>query len=908
MRILITAMFLMVMVGVMAQGRVITGTIIDEQGLPVPMATVSCNLDGKDYGTVSSAKGKYELELPNRDKVVLYVSHVAYEGVSYTITNQQPKVVKDFVIKDSSVSLDGVSVTAKIPPAKQKGDTTIYIARAYKISDDATAYDLITQRMSGISTNDGRIEAQGETVTEVMIDGKEYYKNDLVLALKNLPAYIINEVQVFDKSSDYSRLTSFEDVTSRTKVLNIVTKKEDKLLAFGKVYAGYGLDNRCDVYGSANLVSDRRTLAVFAQSNNINKQDFSVLSLTDNSTTNTPQQSPYSKGATNTFQSEDDMQERMSAKLGDGVSAVTAAGFNYTDKSADGRFMVSGHYLFSDVNNHVEYNILDRYFSDSIADMHHNLESDTRTTSHRANFKMEYHISGNDVLMFTPVFSYQKKGSTGSTLLSRFISDTIVCQNQQSEGYALLGMGELNYVHKIMNTKNVVSANVRYSHQQSKEDLDMNIIQPYEVFTLRKMLDNGNSNDLLDGKISYIYAINRVSKLKFDLGFGMSRLNYRTFLEQSDTLDIMHPDSTLSGMTLSIHRGINAGVAYVYSNHGIDLALGLDGKRLMQLTENRMRTVDTSFCSLLPFLKVRYLPDTRNQFHFSLRSRLNTPTVLQLHETTNVVNPSLSIRGNASLLPSICYDASLRYVFNEVESSQVFVCFAKYSIARNYIATERLFMGDANLTTLFRPQLLTYRNTKNLYSSADMLVAYGFPISLIKSNANVSVLMNHSVIPGFCNGVSTRNVLTRWSGSITIGSNISEKVDFVIDLNLQHSSDRNDKFNSLSVSYWTFSYGGQLKLHPFKWLKASIECGYTGYYGMSTNKYNALICNASTSFVFGNNKATEIQLSVNDILNQNNNFYLYTTESYIRETAVNVQGRHALLTLIYNINKKTGLL
>lgn len=894
----------MVMVEVSAQVRIVSGTITGEDKLPIPMATISCKLDGKDYGTVSNEKGKYKLELPNCNKVTLHINHLAFEEAIYTINNRETNIVKDFRLKESSVFLDTVSITAKIPPAKQKGDTTIYIAKAYKISEDATAYDLITQKMSGISVNDGKVEVHGETVTDVMIDGKEYYKNDLVLALKNLPAYIINEVQVFDKSSDYSRLTGFEDATSRTKVLNIITKKEDKALVFGKVYGGYGLDNRYDAYGSANIISEQQTLAVFAQANNINKQDFSVLSLTDNNSSNTPQQSPYSKGAVNTFQQEEDIQERMSANLGDGLSAVTAAGFNYTNKSADGRFSLSGHYLFSNVDNNVEYNILDKYFTDSIDDMSQHIMTHSNTSSHRANFKIEYHITDHDIIMFTPVFSYQKKKTDGTTILSGIIADTMVNQRQSSDGYALLGMGELNYVHKFGNSGKALSANLRYSHQQSEEDLDMNIDQASDAFTLRRMLENGSANDLLNGTISYITTIDRASKLKFDLGWGTALLNYGTSLEQSDSLDIMHPDSTLSGMTRSKHYGINAGVAYVYSNHGLDMAMGIDGKRLTQHTENRMRSVDTAFYSALPFLKARYMPDTRNQFHLTLRSRLNTPSVSQLHETTDVIDPSLSIRGNANLLPSTSYDASFRYVFNNVESSQVFVCFAKYSIARNYIATERIFSGDASTATVFQPQLLTYKNTRELFSSADVLVAYGFPIRFIKSNANVSLLMNHSTIPGFCNNVPTRNVVTRWSGSVTIGSNISEQIDFVIDLNLQHSNDKNEEFNSLSVSYWTFSYGGQLKVHPFKWLKASVECGHTGYYGMSTNKYNALICNATASYVFGGQRQAELKLSVNDILNQNNNFTLYTTESYMRETSVNVLGRHALLTFIYNFNRK----
>lgn len=900
-RAMVVLLFMMVMGGISAQNHTVSGTVTDEEGLAVPAANISYSYNGQDFGTVTNTKGKYKLDVPAKQTIKLTVSHIAYETKVVTIESSRTSIVKNIVLKETAFTLDSVAVTAKMPTAKQKGDTTIYYAQAYKISHDATAYDLITQKITGISVNEGRIEVQGETVTDVMIDGKEYYKNDITMALKNLPAYIINEVQVFDKTSDYARLTGFEDATTRTKVLNIVTKGNDQMKVFGKVYGGYGLDNRYDAYGSANFLTERRTLSVFAQSNNVNKQDFSVLALTDNNSANTPQQSPYAKGSATTFQQED-LPERMSSNLGDGVSNVTAGGLNYTNRSADGKFSISGHYLFSNVNNNVHYSILDKFFSDSIEDTRQELETDSRTMSHRANFKLEYQITPSDIIVFSPMFSFQRKRAGGTTLLFHTTDDTLVKQGLGSDERALLGMGDLNYVHKFGIRGSALGANVRFAHQHTTDDQNMTVLQLDDE--LQRILNNGNASDQIDGKLSYVAPINRASRLKFDLGWGMANLDYRSSTQQSDPEGIMHPDSTLSGFTSSHHQGINAGVAYVYSNHGVDLLAGIDGKRLSQETKNNRKNIDTAFYSVLPFLRIKYLPNTQNQIHFNIQSKLVTPSVAQLHETVNVVDPSMSVCGNANLTPATNYDASLRYVFNKVETSQVFVCFAKYAVSRDFIATKRVFEGEVTGMSMFQPQLLTYENTKELFSSFDMLLAYGFPVSLIKSNVNVSTLLKHSNVPGFCNELPTHNVLTNWNNSITIGSNISEKFDFVIDLNLQYSTDRNVEFNSLSASYWTFSYGGQIKVHPTRHFKATVECGHTGYYGLSTNKYNAWICNASTSFVFGRNLAAEVQLSVNDILDQNNNFYLYTTESYLRETSASVLGRHALLTFIYNFNKK----
>ena len=223
-KLLAVLLFMLIMGGVSAQNHTVSGTVTGEDGLAIPSASISYSYKGQDFGTVTDAKGKYRLEVPAKQTIKLTVSHIAYETKVVTIESSRTSIVKNIVLKDTAFTLDSVAVTAKMPTAKQKGDTTIYYAQAYKISHDASAYDLITQKITGISVNEGRIEVQGETVSDVMIDGKEYYKNDIAMALKNLPAYIINEVQVFDKTSDCAILKSVKSLEPYW-ALNIQTNK-----------------------------------------------------------------------------------------------------------------------------------------------------------------------------------------------------------------------------------------------------------------------------------------------------------------------------------------------------------------------------------------------------------------------------------------------------------------------------------------------------------------------------------------------------------------------------------------------------------------------------------------------------------------------------------------------------------
>src|SRR5205823_2605255 len=94
------------------------------------------------------------------------------------------------------------------------------------------------------------------------------------LALKNMPAEIIDKIQVFDKLSDQANFTGFDDGNSQ-KTMNIITKRGKNEGVFGKGYAGYGTDDRYIAGGNINIFHGDQRISILALSNNINQQNFS---------------------------------------------------------------------------------------------------------------------------------------------------------------------------------------------------------------------------------------------------------------------------------------------------------------------------------------------------------------------------------------------------------------------------------------------------------------------------------------------------------------------------------------------------------------------------------------------------------------------------------------------------------
>ena len=187
------------------------------------------------------------------------------------IINQLEQNLGKLILKEGAVELDQVEVKEKIPLATQNGDTTDYNSSAYKVLPDANAEDLI-RKMPGVVIENGKVQAQGEDVKEVLVDGKPFFGNDPNAALKNLPAEIISKIQIFDQKSDQANFTGFDDGET-SKVINIITKVDMRNGQFGKAYAGYGLENKYQVGGSTNFFDGDRRISLIGQTNNINNNE-----------------------------------------------------------------------------------------------------------------------------------------------------------------------------------------------------------------------------------------------------------------------------------------------------------------------------------------------------------------------------------------------------------------------------------------------------------------------------------------------------------------------------------------------------------------------------------------------------------------------------------------------------------
>ena len=210
----------------------------DRADVALAGVTLTSTTDSKkQYSGFTTVDGDLQLAEVLPGKYALQVTSIGYEILKKEVVVKNKDLnLGALLMTVSSIMTDEVEVKAKQVRVQMKGDTTQFNADAYRVNPDATAEDLI-RKMPGVEVVNGTVKAQGENVKRVLIDGKEFFGNDPSLALKNLPAEIIQKIEVFDRQSDQSQFSGFDDGNTE-KTLNIVTRSGKSNGEFGKVYAG----------------------------------------------------------------------------------------------------------------------------------------------------------------------------------------------------------------------------------------------------------------------------------------------------------------------------------------------------------------------------------------------------------------------------------------------------------------------------------------------------------------------------------------------------------------------------------------------------------------------------------------------------------------------------------------------
>jgi hypothetical protein len=891
-------------------------------------------------GCTVDLKGDFLLKNIADGKYILKISFIGYKTFVKNIEiNKTPLVLDNIALTSKSTQLKAVTVEEKLAPVTLKQDTTQFNAGAYKTNQDATAEELVT-KMPGITSQNGTVQAQGENVQQVLVDGKPYFGDDPNAVLKNIPAEIIDKIQVFDKKSDQAQFTGIDDGNT-TKTINVITKVKFRNGDFGKIYAGGSDDDKYKAGGSINIFNNDRRISILAQSNNINEQNFTtedllgVMSSSNGSRTGgggggggggRPRGGQHGAGASGGYQGGGNDASNFLVNQQNGIATTNSFGLNYSDKWGK-KIDVTASYFYNWSNNNANTNLFRQYVlpSDSGLNYTENNSTTSRNINHRINLKIDYKIDSLNSILFQPKLSLQQNNGNSNIVGENIQNDTLISNTVNQFKSNLKGYNfssPILYRHKFNKRRRTFSWSITPGINQNNGPSYLTSLSNFYSDTVITQSVNQLSNlnkqtTSLSSNLIYTEPVdsNGMLQINYSDNYNLNNSDKETYNYSPFSNEYDYKDTLLTNTFKSTYFTQNAGATYRFQSKKMQLSVGTSFQ-IAQLKSNQQfpynSKIDETFQSILPSAMLRVVFSQNTNLRIFYRTSNNAPSIDQLQNVLNNSNPLQLTIGNPDLKQNYQHSLMLRYSATNTDKSSTFFVLFSGSYTQNYIGNSTIIASHDtvadNIALINGTQLVRPVNL-NGYFNLRSFIIYGVPLNKLKCNLNFNISANYTRTPGLINNKTNyANAPTAGLGVI-LSSNISKDIDFSIGSNSTINYIQNTLQKQLNSNY--FDQSTQVKVNWVIWkgLLLNTDVSYQYYNGLSQNfnqKY--FLWNGAIAYKFLKDQNAEIRFSVFDMLNQNKSVQRNITDTYIEDTQTNVLQRYFMLIFTYNLKtyKKTG--
>jgi hypothetical protein len=903
------------------QNTKIKGVVIDSSSVPMVSATVVLiqPLDSAmvSYALTNEKGGFIMTNIPN-GTYHLQITYIGYGNFRQLIEvdGSAPEQDLGIIFLSSKNSLlDEVIVKAEHVPIAFNGDTLEYNAAAFRTQANAPVEDLL-KKLPGVTVNrDGSIRAQGEDVDNVLVDGKSFFGDDATIATKNLPADIVDKVQVFDKASDLSTFSGIDDGNDE-KTINLSLKEDKKNGYFGSLEGGIGQDDPANEFdatryrGKGNLhrFDNKLQLSALAMANNNNDRGFSF-----NDYINfMGGMGNFLRGGSAGLSFD---QSQMGIPLGHnntpGITDTYAGGINFNYNPSE-KFDWQSSYFINQIDNHV----LGRSSSQNLDGVQSFLKRDSsdrnnHNLNHRLNSALKYELDSSFQLTWNNRLSYNSgridDKSNSRSFEPGAISETSSKTHYDDKGFQFNWNTNLSLRKRLNKPGRMVSGNMDYSHRI--DDLDAHIENDVSIvgkdhteYTEMVLQDQTSAEDAQIYSLGLNYT-EPIGKRTF-LNFGVNRNNDNSERQRRYfDIDPNNPTSRvfndqLSNQYSAIYNNNRLTTGLRYVGKSLNLSVGLDYQQAELDGQNisESNALDRQFDRFLPRFRLDYETGRNRNFELNYFSRMVAPRLEQLQPLLNNSNPVYVFQGNPSLEPEYMHLVDLNYMlFDEFSFTNLFV-----NLRGRY--TENKIVNQTSLDSTFR-QLVVPDNTDNSLG-ANLYFNFETPLKFIKSKVALDAYIDYERGLFSVNGIE--NTTDRWTQNVTLTLENRKKeiVDIAIGASLGTSQVNYSESSSFDQSYFDQRYFTDFTINlPNHWIVSS-QMDYTHYsdeiFGSSDELY---LWSAKISKSFMENQRATLTLSAFDILNQNRGIERNNSLNYVQESRSNVLGRYVMLSFTYKVSQ-----
>jgi hypothetical protein len=805
-----------------------------------------------------------------------------------TISDLRKEAVLDSLILEFTAdSLETVTVIGYKLPVVLKTDTTEFDASSFKTRENAMVEDLL-KKLPGIEiSKDGTIKAQGEKVTQILVDGKPFFGGDAKMATQNLPSNIIDKIQIIDKKSEQAQVTKVEDGV-REKVINITIKKDKNKGYFGRAYAGYGTSERYEARVSGNYFKETRKISFVGGGNNTGRNDYA--------TGNNEEGSNYNNS--------------------NGISKDVQAKVTYVDKWGK-TFDVNANLGYSNNKNFSEQTRNRQNIIGDSSNFYFEKNESVRSRSGvNAGFGFEYKPDTLVSIRFNENINFNKnESSTIANFSSRLSSSKKLNEGTRRNSNITTSPsinGNITINKRFRNSKRGLFFNFSNNINNNIGDgfnISNNYFYPINAADYERLLNQSVNNDnrtsSINSSISYSEPLTKKSTINFSLSYNYSKNNSLRELFNFNNLSGFYDllNDTLSNTFNNFNYNTSAGVNYSYTLKKGSIAIGSTWQNAR--TKSESLTNDSiyaqSFSGLVPYLSFnRNNKGKRVSVNYSFSNR--APQAYQLQPVVDNTNPLYLRLGNPNLKYSTTHRVNYNFNIYNSKKQTSFNTSGSISSTYNNISTSSVFNKRTGSQTT-QPI-----NVDGVYNGNGYM-NFSKPIKLNKqkfywnSNMNFNVARNVSLID------FSKNVNRTTGGRIYTGFDL--EVENVFDLSAGYSvSYQSTKFSlrqNLNNTSYTYGAEVELELTPGKFTEVTIDWDFSKNTGRSTG-FNRQInmINADVTQFMNKNKSWWLKLKVYDLLKENVSIYRYSGESFIEDYQTNVLTRFFLLSLNFKLSKFAG--
>ncbi|MES2456861.1 MAG: outer membrane beta-barrel protein [Bacteroidota bacterium] len=889
-------------------GRQVSGVVKDSTGAGLPMATVKL-LGVKDSAiVVANAEGRFIFSSVMVNEFSLVVSSLGYQAVKrhYTLIPGSTTAELDPVIlKNDTISLKGVTVTRAA--IKIMEDTVEYNAAAYMVRPGAVIEDAL-KKMPGMEVaRDGSISAQGKQISKVQLNGKDYMAGDVKSLTRNLPADLVQNVQVIDDHGEQAKLTGVKTGESE-KVLNINIRKDKNLGYSVQGTAGGGGDAipgaEAGRYASSvNLFNfrDKRQITVSGELNNTNNSLFDF---------NGSRKSPDLFG---------DKQN--------GITTARAAGLNYRDDWSK-KLTAYGSYSIAVNSVYTNSTMIRDNFSGLLSSTQNSSSTkNERNLNHRFTFNIEYKADTMNYFKFMPAFSYggvRSAEAFAGRLQAADPDHTVIADYN----------GNLHTKSSAPN----FGLNALYNHRFPKRGRNFNLLltggrttdKQYEnpVYNylagragapVIQLINSRSRTDSAGASFSYLEPLGKKSYLEFNYNYHNARTTADRLTDTVTEAGSVNRDLDLSNDYVFRFMTNRFGANYRVAAKNYNVTLGLAAQpAFLEGSSSVISPVRHTTFNFSPALRYVYNFTDLQALAFNFQGTGNAPAYQQLQPVVDFSNASYPVQGNPDLLPEFNNTFQVRYnKFGDGTGRTFFSTLSFTHTDRKIVINTVNYPANYTADPRLAGAILTnYQNASGFYNASAYYVLVGswakrkytwFFNGRLSYNNNISYLtdvLDPLGIDQVIQKNTAKNLVLNQGARFRV--DVADVVDAEVNANyLISHSDNSLRHANLNNSFQTITLGTNGKFYLFK----DWTLGYTYSKAINEGYQGATNPNLLDTYIerrFLKQNMATLRVAAYDLFNENTGFTSTQSAYAIMQNNVNRLGRYYLLTFMLRLQKFAG--